>query len=203
MCLVPNSKKCARQPVSLPGPTKTYLVPSRRRTPVTRMSSRMWVCCLVLTFTRLRISSAITSPAALKPRFSTRSAALPNLTRMAVRISSIPSSLIPVATVFHLHRHQVGFRPVAMHVIQNGINLISHAVTQYAHPRLDALAIADTEQHGLFVLASSGGEKFPSAQRSSGSPYGSYVFPIWWVRERVTSVVLGSAWAFDGDALAH
>src|SRR5690606_28922418 len=195
MCLVPNSKKCARQPVSLPGPTKTYLAPSRRRTPVTRMSSRMWVCRLVLTFTRLRISSAITSPAALKPRFSTRSAALPNLTRMAVRISSIPSSLIPVATVPHLQRHQVGFRPVAVYVVQYGINLISNAVTQYAHPRLDAFSVADAEPNGLFVLDSSCGEKFPPAQRLPGSPYGSYVFPICWVRDRITSVVLGSAWA--------
>src|SRR5690606_8213306 len=115
----------------------------------------------------------------------------------------IPSSLIPVATVPRLRRHQVGFRPVAMHVIQNGINLISHAVTQYAHPRLDAFSVADTEPNCLFVLDSSRGEKFPSAQRLPGSPYGSYVFPICWVRDRITSVVLGSAWALDGDALAQ
>src|SRR5690606_18503191 len=50
---------------------------------------------------------------------------------------------------------------------------------------------------------SSRGEKFPSAQRLPGSPYGSYVFPICWVRDRITSVVLGSAWALDGDALAQ
>src|SRR5690606_38185938 len=97
-----------------------------------------------------------------------------------------------------------GFRPVAVYVVQYGIDLICSTFAQNAHAGDNALAVPDAEPNGLFVLDSSGGEKFPSAQRLPGSPYGGHVFPFLRVglRNRVPGIVFIPDFSLDNDAMA-